>query len=140
MHKALQNIYPDFLWDSSRFKKNNTGKWWAVCSPDNTIFYGAGGLNNYSSLHKKAEIGFWLLPEFWGQGIMTAAIPLICNYAFNKMDVHRIEGIVESENHACRKALQKMNFSYEGTMKECEIKNGNFIDLDIYAMINNSRS
>ena len=46
--------------------RNKTGIWWAICSSDNTIFYGAGGLNSLSKEHKKAEIGFWLLPDFWG--------------------------------------------------------------------------
>lgn len=47
-------------------EKNETGIWWAICSLDNKTFYGAGGFNNVSKEHKKAEIGFWLLPEFWG--------------------------------------------------------------------------
>ena len=29
-------------------EKNETGIWWAVCSLDNNIFYGAGGLNSLS--------------------------------------------------------------------------------------------
>ena len=50
-------------------EKNETGIWWAVCSLDNATFYGAGGLNSLSKEHKKAEIGFWLLKNYWGQGI-----------------------------------------------------------------------
>ncbi len=46
-------------------EKNKTGIWWAVCSLNNETFYGAGGLNSLSSIHRKAEIGFWLLTEFW---------------------------------------------------------------------------
>ncbi|MDI5887591.1 GNAT family N-acetyltransferase [Flavobacterium yafengii] len=116
-------------------EKNQTGIWFAVCSADNKIFYGAGGLNNLSNEHKKAEIGFWLISDFWGKGIMKEAIPLICNYGFEKLELHRIEGFVESENRNCKKAMTKLNFQYEGTMKECEIKNGRFISLDIYAKL-----
>lgn len=114
---------------------NETGIWWAVCSLDNQIFYGAGGLNNLSKEHKKAEIGFWLLKDFWGQGIMTEVMPLICNYGFEKLGIHRIEGFVESDNLNCKKAMQKLDFNHEGTMKDCEIKNGKFISLDIYAKL-----
>src|SRR5664279_1067673 len=49
-------------------EKDETGIWWAVCSPDNSIFYGAVGLYYMNSELKKAEIGFWLIPEYWGQG------------------------------------------------------------------------
>jgi [ribosomal protein S5]-alanine N-acetyltransferase len=113
--------------------KTGTGIWWAVCSSDNKTFYGAGGLNNLSLEHRKAELGFWLLPEFWGQGIMKEALPAICNYAFEQMNLHRLEGFVETENINCKRAIEKLGFRYEGTMADCEIKNGRFISLDIYA-------
>lgn len=116
-------------------EKNGTGIWWAVCSIDNKTFYGAGGLNSLNKEHKKAEIGFWLISDFWGKGIMKEAMPLICNYGFNNLGLHRIEGIVETENKNCKNAIAKLNFKHEGTMKECEVKNGKFISLDIYAMV-----
>ncbi|RBN51830.1 GNAT family N-acetyltransferase [Flavobacterium psychrolimnae] len=116
-------------------EKNETGIWWAVCSADNKIFYGAGGLSSLNKEHKKAEIGFWLISEFWGNGIMKEAMPLICNYGFDNLELHRIEGFVESENKNCKNAMAKLDFQHEGRMKECEIKNGKFISLDIYAKV-----
>lgn len=127
----------DFFAD---LEKEGTGIWWAICSLDNQNFYGAGGLNNLNKEHKKAEIGFWLLTDFWGQGIMNEAMPLLCDYGFDKLGLHRIEGIVETENINCKKAMAKLNFDLEGTMRDCEIKNGKFISLDIYAKLNNSDS
>ena len=116
-------------------EKNETGIWFAICSDDNKTFYGAGGLNNVSKEHKKAEIGFWLIPNFWGHGIMKEAMPLICNYGFENLDLNRIEGFVELENTNCKNAMAKLDFQYEGTMKDCEIKNDKFISLDIYAKV-----
>lgn len=115
--------------------KNETGMFWAICSQDNKIFYGVGGFNNFSKEHKKAEVGFWLHPEFLGQGIMNEAMPVICNYAFNELNLHRIEGYIESNNKACIKAIEKLGFGHEGTLKDCEIKNGEFISLAIYAKL-----
>lgn len=116
-------------------EKNGTGMWFAVCSLDNKTFYGAGGLSSLSREHRKAEIGFWLIPDFWGQGIMTEAMPLICDYGFDRLGLHRIEGFVESDNTNCKNAMAKLDFQHEGTMKECEMKNGRFISLDIYAKV-----
>jgi ribosomal-protein-alanine N-acetyltransferase len=119
----------------SDLEKNGTGIWWAVCSLDNTVFYGACGLNNLSKQHKKAEIGFWLLPDFWGQGIMKEAITLVCQYGFETLDLHRIEAFVETENNNSKRILAKQHFTLEGTMQDCEIKNGQFISLHIYAKL-----
>lgn len=110
--------------------------WWAICSIDNEIFYGAAGLNNISKEHKKAEIGLWLLPDYWGKEIMREVMPLICSYGFEKLGLNRIEGFVESDNLNCKRAMAKLDFQYEGTMNDCEIKNGKLISVDIYAKLN----
>lgn len=69
---------------------------------------------------------------------MTEALPIICNYCFEKLGLHRIEGIVETENSNCKKAVAKLDFQHEGTMIDCEIKNGKFISLDMYAKLNDN--
>jgi len=118
--------------------RDSKQNWWAICSHDNQTFYGAGGLNNITSEHKKAEIGLWLLPEFWGRGIMKEVMPLICDFGFKELGLHRIEGFVESENKNCKGVMTKLDFEHEGTMKDCEIKNGKLISVDIYAKINSN--
>ena len=119
----------------AELERDETGIWWAVCSLDNRIFFGAGGLNGQNKEHQKAEIGFWILPEFWGGGIMKEVLPLIVDYGFSTLGLHRIEGLVETENVNCKRAMAKLDFVHEGTMKECEVKNGKWISLDIYAKI-----
>jgi len=114
---------------------NETGIWWAICSLDNHVFYGAGGLNDWNKKHHKAEIGFWMLPQHWGKGIIKEAIPIILEYGFDKMRIHRIEAIVETENLNCQRVMDKLDFIHEGTLKECEFKNGRWISLDIYAKL-----
>jgi len=119
----------------SELEKSGTGMWFAVCLLDNNFFFGAGGLNGISKEHKKTEIGFWLLPDYWGQGIMKEAMPQICDFGFNKLGLHRIEGFVAAENINSKNAMTKLDFQSEGTMRDCEIKNGKFISLDIYAKL-----
>ena len=119
----------------AELERNGTGIWWAVCSPDNQEFFGAGGLNGLSKEHHKAEIGFWILPGNWGKGIMREVFPFLVDYGFGALGLHRIEGLVETENLNCKRAMDKLDFVHEGTMKECELKNGKWISLDIYAKI-----
>jgi len=106
--------------------------WWAICSPDNQTFYGAGGLNDISPEESKAEIGLWLLPEFWGQGIMKEALPLIADYGLNKLHLNRIEGFVETNNQNCKSAMAKLDFRHQETIVDFEVKNGKSISVDVY--------
>ncbi len=117
-------------------EKNQTGLWWAICEKETGTFLGAGGLNDINKEHRKAEIGFWLLREHWGKGYMTEVMPVIVDYAFTGLNLHRIEGFVERDNQNCKNAMSKLDFVFEGTMWESEIKNGRFIDVDIYAALN----
>ena len=129
--KSLEETEEQMKWFSDPKQS-----WFAICSLDNLEFLGAGGLNDISRTHKKAEIGLWLLPDYWGQGLMQEAIPLICDYGFDQLGLHRIEGFVESDNENCKRALSKLNFELEGTMKDCEIKDGKYISVNVYSMIN----
>ncbi len=116
-------------------ENTGAGIWWAICDTSTGTFMGAGGLNDLDKTHCKAEIGFWLLPDFWNQGYMQEVMPVIWQYGFEKLDLHRIEGFVESENHLCKKAMAKLPFQHEGTMRDCEVKNGKRISLEIYALL-----
>lgn len=117
---------------------NGTGVWWAVCSPDNHLFYGGGGFSSLSQVHQKAEVGFWLLPPYWGNGLLQEAMTLICTYGFQEMNLHRMEGFVETENEKSKKAIEKAGFVLEGTLRECERKNDRWISLDVYARLANA--
>lgn len=117
-------------------RKSKTGIWWAVCDKDLGKFYGACGFNNLQVKHQKAELGFWLLPEYWGRGIIPEAVSEVNEFAFKVLHLHRIEAFVETENENSRKVLEKMGFNYEGTMKDVEIKNQNFISLSVFALLN----
>ncbi len=118
-------------------EQNETGIWWAICSLNNDIFYGVIGFNNRNLIHRNAEIGYWLLPQYWGKGIIKNALPVVCNFAFQELKLHRIVAMIESENIASKKTVEQFRFNYEGTMKECEFKDGCWIDLEIFALINN---
>lgn len=132
-YKTLEETKMQMDWFNN-LAMQGTGIWLALCAPDNRIFYGAVGLNNLSTIHQKAELGFWLLPEFWGKGLMAKAVPLICRYAFENLGLNRIEAFVETANQSSKNLLTKLHFEHEGTMKDCEMKNNNFISLDIYAL------
>lgn len=113
-------------------EENNTGIWWAICTKFDHAFVGAGGLNDHDPNNRKAETGFWLLPKYWGLGIMQEVMPAIVKYGFENLQINRIEGFVETRNLNCKKALDKLGFVHERTLEDCEKKNGVLISLDIY--------
>ncbi|MGN8058579.1 GNAT family N-acetyltransferase [Pedobacter sp. 22163] len=130
-YASLEDTNEQLAWFDD-LQKNETGIWWAICDKENLGRLGAIGFNDLSKTDQKAEIGFWLLPEHWGKGIIKEVANPICNYAFEKLGLIKIEAMVETQNENSKKVLQKLDFDYQKTMENCEIKNDEFISLAIY--------
>ena len=133
-YDSLEATQEQMDWYTS-LEKTGAGIWWAVCEQASGAFVGAGGLNDVSAQHRKAEIGFWLLPNYWGKGYMQEAMTPIIDYGFNDLNLHRIEGFVESENVNCQRGIAKLGFTHEGTMVDSEWKDGRFVSLMVYALL-----
>jgi len=116
---------------------SGTGAWWKICDLETSEFLGACGLNNLQKFHRKAELGFWLLPKYWGNGIVYEGMQEVLDFGFEVLNLHRIEAFVEVGNENSMKALLKRGFKHEGTMEDVELKNGKFISLHVFAKLSN---
>ncbi|EMR04250.1 GNAT family N-acetyltransferase [Cesiribacter andamanensis] len=133
-YKTLEDTQAQMQW-FRELEEGGTGVWWAICSAKDGAFWGAIGYNNLSREHRKAELGFWLLPDYWRRGVVSEALPPVLTHGFNQMGLHRIEALVESENRASKQCLLKAGFRHEGCLRDCEIKGGRFISLDVLARL-----
>lgn len=115
--------------------EDGTGISWKMVDKKTSDHLGVISIYYYKREHNKAEIGFWLLPEYWNKGFASEALTAVINYWKVEKSLHRLEGFVEEGNTASSKLLQKTGFQYEGMMKDCEMKNGKYISLLIYSLI-----
>ncbi|GLB50188.1 GNAT family N-acetyltransferase [Neptunitalea lumnitzerae] len=111
---------------------NDTGIWWKIVSKDN-CFVGACGFNDMTK--EKAEIGFWILPDFWKQGYAFAAVSLIVAFAFETLRLNQLEAFVDSRNRACLQLLSKLGFKHIKTYKNYEDTDGSLIDLELHVKV-----
>lgn len=85
--------------------------------------------------HHRAEIGYALHPDLWGQGIMTEAITVILDHGFQKMKLHSVEAGVKPDNTASIHVLERSGFVLEGRFKENYRVNGVFVDSMVYSLL-----
>ena len=90
--------------------------------------------------HRDCEIGYMLLTEYWSQGIMTEAVRMMCDEAFEKLDIARITGIVYTENEASWKVLEKNGFVREGLQRRSACKKGKMHDIFLYGKLRDDRT
>ena len=134
-YSSLEETDEQMNWYTNLLK-SNSGIWWAIRNSDTSEFLGAIGINDLHSEFRRAELGFWLLPEFWGKGFIKEAADRVIGYLFKEIEIHRLEAYVETENKNSCKLLKKLGFQHEGRMVDCEIKNDNYISTDLFALLN----
>lgn len=71
---------------------------------------------------------------------MYSALRAILVYAFNNMDVHRVHADVEPENLAGVNLLHKLGFFHKGTLRDVECKNGKYVSLHQFSLIESDPS
>ena len=91
---------------------------WAITRRDDGEFLGSGGFWRLIKRHFRAEIGYELAPEVWGQGIMAEALRPIISFGFTHMGLHTIEANIDPDNHGSRRVLEKLGFAQEGYFTE----------------------
>ena len=133
-YESLEKTQEQMDWFKS-IEEKETGLWRAIIRKDDFEFLGAIGINNRNIEHKNAELGYWLLPHFWRQGYLLEAGLYFCDKIFKHYDLHRLEAQVETENRSSIKTIEALGFRYEGTKRDCELKNYNWISLAIYGKI-----
>jgi [ribosomal protein S5]-alanine N-acetyltransferase len=105
----------------------------AIRTSDGSLIGGCG----FDGLTKghRAEIGYWLAKSYWGQGIMSAVVGRVCEYALDSWKLVRITAHVFDFNAASARVLEKNGFECEGYLRKHFLKDGRFIDSRLYALV-----
>jgi [ribosomal protein S5]-alanine N-acetyltransferase len=82
-----------------------------------------------------AKLGYWLGETFWGNGIMTEAVIALTDWAFDNLDLIRIQAAVYARNAASARVLIKAGFQLEGRLRACYFKEDELIDGMLYAKV-----
>ena len=115
---------------------NKEGINWAITIKDDPRLIGIIGHYRIQVENYRAEIGYMILPEFNGQGIVTEAVKEVVKYGFDIMKLHSIEAVIDPDNIASAKVLEKNGFVKEAHFKENEFHEGHFYDSVIYSILN----
>ena len=122
------------------FQKNYEERkaiWWTFTQKPKDEFIGFGGLFEISKESNKAEIGYGLLPEYWGNGIMSEVVEKLIDFGFNEMKLHKIYGRITPGHIASIRVLGKFGFRKEGVLRDDEFAQNRYFDTAIYSLIKN---
>jgi ribosomal-protein-alanine N-acetyltransferase len=82
-----------------------------------------------------AEWGFAIGSAFWGTGVFQEGAELVLDFAFETLGVHRLEARAAVLNGRGNGALQKIGAVQECVLRKSFVRNGEYLDQVLYAVI-----
>ena len=119
---------------SEDFKNKEEITWGVARKSDNKLI-GYCCLGDFDDNSLRSQIGYGFKLCEWNKGYATEAINVMVEFAFEVMDLNRVEAEVTLGNDASVKVLKKVNFVQEGIFRERTIIKGEFVDDVILAII-----
>jgi RimJ/RimL family protein N-acetyltransferase len=106
-----------------------------VESKANRSLLGTFTLFNLALQSKRAELGFVLGKQNWGQDFMFEATGALIETAFTKLGFNRLEADIDPRNDASAKLLERLGFKREGFLREREVACGEVTDTALYGLL-----
>ncbi|MCP1133523.1 GNAT family N-acetyltransferase [Paenibacillus polysaccharolyticus] len=84
--------------------------------------------------NRKAEIGYWLGQEYEGNGLITKAVNVLIEHAFEQLGLNKVEIGAATDNRRSRAIPEKLGFQREGELRDYEFLNGRFLHRVMYGL------
>ena len=99
------------------------------------VLVGTCSLFHFHAASRRAEIGYALGRPYWGSGYMHEALQALLGYAFQTLELNRLEADIDPRNQASARTLERLGFKKEGHLRERWIVNGEISDTWWYGLL-----
>ncbi|MBO1330751.1 GNAT family N-acetyltransferase [Streptomyces sp. VRA16 Mangrove soil] len=124
-----------FLAACQRIEAEGTGARVAVDRLRDGAFIGWCGLTSWNPDFRSASLGYVFDASAWGQGYATETAHAVLRWAFDTLDLNRVQAETDTRNAASARVLKKLGFVHEGTLREDCIVNGDVSDSWVFGLL-----
>ncbi|MCX4722572.1 GNAT family N-acetyltransferase [Streptomyces sp. NBC_00963] len=112
-----------------------TGARVAIDRASDGAFVGWCGLTRWNADYRSASLGYCLGDAMWGHGYATETAHALLRWAFDTLDLNRVQAETDTRNVASARVLEKIGFVREGTLREDCVVNGEVSDSWVFGLI-----
>ncbi|MDH3493182.1 MAG: GNAT family N-acetyltransferase [Acidobacteriota bacterium] len=123
-------VHIQFL--NEMFTKNSN--FWVFINFQGSIAGGIG-LNRFDLDNQATDLGYWLAENRQGHGIVTRACSAMIEYVFDDLGYNRIELRTSPDNDRSVAVANRLGFSREGVLRQAEVINNEYRDLELYSLL-----
>jgi RimJ/RimL family protein N-acetyltransferase len=124
-----------FLVVSRQMAEDGSGARLAMDRVSDGVFIGWCGLTRWNPEHRSASMGYCLDDAAWGHGYATEGARALLQWAFDTLDLNRVQAEADTRNVASARVLEKLGFLREGTLREDCVVNGDVSDSWVYGLL-----
>lgn len=111
------------------------GLYFAIAEKKTDKMIGSVGLTTYSKYHNRIELSYDMAKEYWGRGIMSAAVRKLVDFNFKTLGINRLEAVCSTFNERSIRLLEKCGFSYEGKLRQHRFHRGKYVDVYSFSIL-----
>jgi RimJ/RimL family protein N-acetyltransferase len=115
--------------------RNRTLFHFGVADRGHDRIIGHATLFRWEQEQRRAEVGYSIRRDRWGRGLATEAVGTLIAFAFDRLDLRRIEADSDPRNAASIRVLEKLGFLREGILRERWDLGGEIQDAVIFGLL-----
>ncbi len=96
---------------------------------------GVAGFHAINRQNRNGEIGYWLDQAHSGKGIVTELVKELLSLGFEEFDLHKIEIHCAEDNLKSRAIPERLGFTFEATLRDCEWLYTKYVNHAVYSML-----
>jgi RimJ/RimL family protein N-acetyltransferase len=124
-----------FLAMCRRLAEEGSGARLAIDQGPGTSFLGWCGLTQWNPDYRSASLGYCFTEAAWGHGYATEAARSVLRWAFDTLDLNRVQAETDTRNTASARVLEKLGFVREGTLREDCVVDGVVSDSWVFGLL-----
>jgi len=102
---------------------------------DDALVGGVTISNIRRGVAQMASLGYWAGEIYTGRGYITAAVRATVRFAFDDLNLHRVEAACQPDNAPSRRVLEKAGFTEEGLARAYLKINGAWRDHVLFGIV-----
>lgn len=125
----------EYIIDSMEKYKSNNKLTWGIFRADLDKFVGVGVLKDIDEKNRVARLGYSIGKQYWNRGYTLMTVRLILKYAYETMDLNRVEVRIEMDDERSLKLMESLGGEREGIMRQALYYNENHKDVYLYSIL-----
>lgn len=104
-----------------------------LCESGETV--GTVDISDYSPRDRRGFIGIAIREDYRNKGIGSAALKILCDYAFSELGMHHLAAMVMVDNEPSKKLFESSGFKTCGRLRSWVRRGRQFTDVLMYQLL-----